>query len=89
MRQASPLECPVSAGETGERGGNSAVVTEEPTIRFGKSQEALQLFLGLWEWPINDGRDLCWIHLDAILGNDVAEEGHRRGVKVSFLHHDE
>jgi hypothetical protein len=45
----------------------------EPAVEISKSQEALKLSECYWGWPVMDDLDLGWIHMDAMLINDVAQ----------------
>jgi hypothetical protein len=44
----------------------------EPVVEIGKAQEALKLSECGWGWPVMDDLDLGWIHMYAMLINDVA-----------------
>jgi hypothetical protein len=44
----------------------------EPAVEIGKAQEALKLSECGWGWPVTDDLDLGWIHMYAMLINDVA-----------------
>jgi hypothetical protein len=45
----------------------------KPLVEIGKAQEALKLNERGWGWPITDDLDLGWIHMCAMLINDVAQ----------------
>jgi hypothetical protein len=45
----------------------------EPAVEISKSQEAPKLRECCWGWPITDDLDLGWIHMYAMLINDVAQ----------------
>jgi hypothetical protein len=44
----------------------------EPVVEIGKAQEASKLSECGWGWPVMDDLDLGWIHMYAMLINDVA-----------------
>jgi hypothetical protein len=45
----------------------------EPVVEIGKAQEAPKLSECCWGWPVTDDLDLGWIHMYAMLINDVAQ----------------
>jgi hypothetical protein len=45
----------------------------KPTVEIGKAQEAPKLSECGWGWPVTDDLDLGWIHMYAMLINDVAQ----------------
>ena len=45
----------------------------EPAVEISKSQEAPKLSECFWGWPVTDDLDLGWIHMYAMLINDVAQ----------------
>jgi hypothetical protein len=45
----------------------------EPAVEIGKAQEAPKLSECCWGWPVMDDLDLGWIHMYAMLINDVAQ----------------
>jgi hypothetical protein len=45
----------------------------EPAVEIGKAQEAPKLSECCWGWPVTDDLDLGWIHMYAMLINDVAQ----------------
>jgi hypothetical protein len=45
----------------------------EPAVEIGKAQEALKFSECCWGWPVMDDLDLGWIHMYAMLINDVAQ----------------
>jgi hypothetical protein len=45
----------------------------EPAIEIGKAQEAPKLSECGWGWLVTDDLDLGWIHMYAMLINDVAQ----------------
>jgi hypothetical protein len=45
----------------------------EPVVEIGKAQEAPKLSECGWGWPITYDLDLGWIHMHAMLINDVAQ----------------
>jgi hypothetical protein len=56
-------EVPCNMGET----------QHKPVIEIGKAQEALKLIECFWGYPVIDDLDLSWIHMYAMLINDVAQ----------------
>ena len=42
-------------------------------VEIGKAQEALKISECGWGWPVMDDLDLGWIHMYAMLINDVAQ----------------
>jgi hypothetical protein len=44
----------------------------KPVVEIGKAQEASKLSECGWGWPITNDLDLGWIHMYAMLINDVA-----------------
>jgi hypothetical protein len=51
---------------------NMEETQHEPAIEIIKSQEDLKLSECFWGWPVMDDLDLGWIHMYAMLINDVA-----------------
>jgi hypothetical protein len=45
----------------------------EPAVEIGKAQEALEFSECGWGWPVTDDLDLGWIHMYAMLINDVTQ----------------
>jgi hypothetical protein len=45
----------------------------EPAVEIGKAQEAPNLSECCWGWLVMDDLDLGWIHMYAMLINDVAQ----------------
>ena len=45
----------------------------KPAVEIGKAQEALKLSECGWGWPVMDDFDLGWIHMYAMLINNVAQ----------------
>jgi hypothetical protein len=45
----------------------------EPSIKVGKSKEALKLGQCGWGWPVMNDLDLIWIHMYPMLINNVAQ----------------
>jgi hypothetical protein len=45
----------------------------EPAVEISKSQEALKLSECCWGWLVTNDLDLGWIHMYAMLINDVAQ----------------
>jgi hypothetical protein len=41
-------------------------------VENGKAQEASKLSECAWGWPVTDDSDIGWIHMYAMLINDVA-----------------
>jgi hypothetical protein len=46
---------------------------QKPAVEIGKAQEALKIIECVWGWPIMDELDLGWIHMYAMLINDVSQ----------------
>ena len=46
---------------------------QEHAVEIGKAQEAPRLSECCWSWPVMDDLDLGWIHMYAMLINDVAQ----------------
>jgi hypothetical protein len=44
----------------------------EPAVEIGKAQEALKLSEFGWSWLVTDDLDLGWIHMYAMLINNVS-----------------
>jgi hypothetical protein len=44
-----------------------------PVVEIGKAQEALKLRDCGWGWPFTNDLDFGWIHMYAMLINDVAQ----------------
>jgi hypothetical protein len=42
-------------------------------VEIGKAQEALNLSECGWGWLVMNDLDLCWLHMYAMLINDVAQ----------------
>ncbi len=42
-------------------------------VEIGKAQEAPKLSESGWGWPVMDDLDLGWIHMYAMMINDVAQ----------------
>jgi hypothetical protein len=45
----------------------------EPAVEIGKAQEAPKLSECCWGWLVTDDLDIVWIHMYAMLINDVAQ----------------
>jgi hypothetical protein len=45
----------------------------KPVVEIGKAQEAPKLNECCWGWPFMDDMDLVWIHMYAMLINDVSQ----------------
>jgi hypothetical protein len=45
----------------------------ELAVEIGKAQEALKLDECVWGWSVTDDLDLGWIHMYAMLINDIAQ----------------
>jgi hypothetical protein len=45
----------------------------EPAVEIGKAQEALKLSECGWGWTVTDDLYLGWIHMYAMMINDVAQ----------------
>jgi hypothetical protein len=45
----------------------------EPVVEISKSQEAPKLSECCCRWPVTDDLDLGWIHMYAMLINDLAQ----------------
>jgi hypothetical protein len=45
----------------------------ELVIEIGKAQESPKLSECGWGWPVTDELDLSWIHMYAMMINDVAQ----------------
>jgi hypothetical protein len=45
----------------------------KPAIEICKAQESLKLSECGWGWPVKDDLDLGWIHMYAMLINDVTQ----------------
>jgi hypothetical protein len=43
----------------------------EPAVEIGKAQKDLKLGECGWGWPVTDDLDLDWIHIYAMLINEV------------------
>jgi hypothetical protein len=67
--QISPYHHPIYLVEGPCNMGESQ---HEPAVEIGKAQEALKLSECGWGWPVTDDLDLGWIHMYAMLINDVA-----------------
>jgi hypothetical protein len=52
---------------------NMAETQHEPAVEISKSQEDPKLSECFWGWPVTDDWDLGWIHMYAMLINDVAQ----------------
>ena len=57
----------------------------EPVIEIGKAQEASKLSECGWGWTITYDLDLGWIHMYAMLINDVAQVMDPIHAKGSFF----
>jgi hypothetical protein len=57
----------------------------EPMVEIGKAQEALKLSECGWGWLVMDDLDLGWVHMYAMLINDVAQVMDLVHVKGEFL----
>jgi hypothetical protein len=57
-------------------------------VEISKSQEAPKLSECCWGWPVTDDLDLGWIHMYAMLINDVAQVMDPVHVEGSFFHVD-
>jgi hypothetical protein len=51
---------------------NMGETQHEPVVEIGKTQEAPKPSECCWGWPVTDDLDLGWIHVYAMLINDVA-----------------
>lgn len=78
----------LAAGEGGKRSSDGAVVSDEPAIEIGKTQEPLELLTGFRDRPGGYGGDFCWVHLYVALGNNEAQEGDCGDVKLTLLSFD-
>jgi hypothetical protein len=45
---------------------------QKPVVEIGKAQEPPKLSECGWVWPVTNDLDLGWIHMYAMLINDVA-----------------
>jgi hypothetical protein len=45
----------------------------EPVVEIGKAQENPKLSECVWHWTVTYELDLGWIHMDAMLINNVAQ----------------
>jgi hypothetical protein len=57
----------------------------EPAVEIGKAREASNLSECGWGCPVMDDLDLGWIHMYAMLINDVAQVMDHVHVKGSFF----
>jgi hypothetical protein len=57
----------------------------EPAVEIGKAQEAMNLSECCWGWPVTDDLDLGWIHMYAMLINDVPQVMDDVHVEGSFF----
>lgn len=65
--------------------GYSAQAPNEPSIKIGKSQEALQLFDGGGLWPVANGLGLGRARLDMTLGDEETQEQNGVDIKLPLL----
>jgi hypothetical protein len=59
---------------------NMGETQHEPAVEIGKAQEAPKLSECCWGWPDMDDLDLGWIHMYAMLINDVTQVMDQVGV---------
>jgi hypothetical protein len=57
----------------------------EPAVEIDKAQEALKLSECCWGWLVMNDLDLGWIHMYAMLINDVAQVMDPVHAKGSFF----
>jgi hypothetical protein len=57
----------------------------KPMVEIGKSKEALKLSECGWGWRVMNELDLGWIHMYAMLINDVAQVMDPLHVEGSFF----
>lgn len=54
----------------------------EPPVEIGKSEKALDFFMGFWFRPV---RNFIPLHADPLRPHAIAKKGDFRFVKVTFL----
>ena len=62
----------ITLGYLAEGPCNMGESQHKPVVEVGKAQEALKISECGWGWPVTDDLDLGWIHMYAMLINDVA-----------------
>jgi len=58
----------------------------EPVVEIGKAQRVAKLYYSGWGWPILNNLYLGWIHMHALLINDVPQILNLGHAKSAFLH---
>ena len=72
FRRGTPTELHTLLEQLGYGCNCVTVAPNKTAVEVRKPQEDLDIANGLRCWPLSDGLDFAWIHLDSILVNDVA-----------------
>ena len=54
-------------------------------IKVAESKEYLDVMDWIWGWPVGNGGDAFWVHLDAIWGDDETQEPCFFNMKFTFF----